>query len=219
MYNEDDFNAFLLRTIPYLNTERPSHSVGQRANLGREDGEPRAGSQIPPAWVSPPSERSGSDLGSSPLCAAFDGEDGVVQVPCVLGVERVVLLREAVRARRSIQRASTAGVRRQHVLQEVFLDYPRVFVHFAPLVSFLLLVVEQLGQEVDVFHSQAQDLVLAELFVGRVRGDELAELCEGSVHVLLPPPLPAVGENAADHLRVRTCNCNGTQLLAAPTGS
>lgn len=41
MYNEDDFNAFLLCTIPYLNTERPSHSVGQRANLSRADGEPK----------------------------------------------------------------------------------------------------------------------------------------------------------------------------------
>lgn len=41
MYNEDDFNAFLLRTIPYLNTERPSHLVGQRANMGRADGEPK----------------------------------------------------------------------------------------------------------------------------------------------------------------------------------
>lgn len=135
-----------------------------------------------------------------------------MQAPRVLRIQRLVLFREAVRARRSVQRASTAGVGRQHVLQEVFLDYPRVFVHFAPLVSFFLLVVEQLGQEVDVFHSQAQNLVLAEFFVGRVGGDELAQLCEGPVDVLLSPSLPAVGENATNHFRVGTCNANQAEL-------
>lgn len=136
----------------------------------------------------------------------------MVQAPRVLRIQRLVLLREAVRARRPVQGAPTAGVGRQHVLQEVFLDYPRVFVHLAPLVSFFLLVVEQLGQEVDVLHGQAQDLVLAEFLVGRVGGDELAQLREGAVDVLLPPPLPAVGENATDHLRVRTCKSNHAEL-------
>lgn len=138
----------------------------------------------------------------------------MVQAPRVLRIQRLVLFREAIWARRSIQRTSTARVGRQHVLQEVFLDYPRVFVHFSPLVSFFLLVVEQLGQEVDVFHSQAQNLVLAQFFVGRVGGDELAQLCEGPVDVLLSPSLPAVGENATNHFRVRTCNSKHAELGA-----
>lgn len=160
----------------------------------------------------------GAERGSSPLGVAFYGQDGVVQAPRVLRLQRLVLLREAVRARRPVQGAATARVGRQHVLQEVFLDYPRVFVHFAPLVPFFLLVVEQLGQEVDVLHGQAQDLILAEFFVGRVCGDELAQLREGAVDVLLPPPLPAVGEDATNHLRVRTCNANQAELGLKGTG-
>jgi hypothetical protein len=43
----------------------------------------------------------------------------------------------------------------------------------------------------------AQDLVLRELLVRRVGGDQLPELREGPAHVLLPPALPTVGEDLA----------------------
>lgn len=61
------------------------------------------------------------------------------------------------------------------------------------------LALQQLHQEVDVAHGQAQDLVLAELLLWRVRGDELAEFCKGSVDVVLAPALPRVGEHLPGH--------------------
>lgn len=61
------------------------------------------------------------------------------------------------------------------------------------------LALQQLHQEVDVAHGQAQDLVLAQLLLRRVGGDELAELCEGGVHVVLAPAFPGVGEHLPGH--------------------
>lgn len=61
------------------------------------------------------------------------------------------------------------------------------------------LALQQLHQEVDVAHGQAQDLILAQLLLWRVGGDELAELCEGGVHVVLAPALPGVGEHLPGH--------------------
>lgn len=119
------------------------------------------------------------------------------------------LFRVAVRAGCPVQGATTAGVRGQHVLQEFIWrcsapsattpstsPHRRVLAGFGPLAALLLLVIEQLGQEVDVLHGQAEDLILAELLVWGMRGDQLAELSEGPVYVLLPPSLPAVGEDA-----------------------
>lgn len=53
-------------------------------------------------------------------------------------------------------------------------------------------------EEIDVFYSESEDLVLRELLVGRMRGHEAAQLGEGSAHVLLPPALPRVGEDFPD---------------------
>lgn len=61
------------------------------------------------------------------------------------------------------------------------------------------LALQQLDQEVDVAHGQAQDLVLAQLLLRRVGGDELAELCKGGVDVVLAPALPRVGEHLSGH--------------------
>lgn len=61
------------------------------------------------------------------------------------------------------------------------------------------LALQQLHQEVDVAHGQAQDLVLAQLLLRRVGGDELAELSEGRVDVVLAPALPGVGEHLPGH--------------------
>lgn len=61
------------------------------------------------------------------------------------------------------------------------------------------LALQQLHQEVDVAHGQAQDLVLAQLLLRRVGGDELAELGEGRVDVVLAPALPRVGEHLPGH--------------------
>lgn len=57
------------------------------------------------------------------------------------------------------------------------------------------LALQQLHQEVDVAHGQPQDLVLAQLLLWWVGGDELAELGERPIDILLPPALPAVGED------------------------
>lgn len=67
------------------------------------------------------------------------------------------------------------------------------------------LVVEQSDQEVDVLHSQTKDLVLAELLVGWVCGNELSQLRESAVHVLLSPALAAVGEDTASDFLWRAC--------------
>lgn len=61
------------------------------------------------------------------------------------------------------------------------------------------LALQQLHQEVDVAHGQAQDLVLAQLLLRWVGGDELAELGEGRVDVVLAPALPRVGEHLPGH--------------------
>lgn len=61
------------------------------------------------------------------------------------------------------------------------------------------LALQQTRQEVDVAHGQPQDLVLAQLLLGRVRGDELAQLGEGAVDVVLAPALARVGEHLPGH--------------------
>ncbi len=61
------------------------------------------------------------------------------------------------------------------------------------------LALQQSHQEVDVAHGQPQDLVLAELFLGRVRGDEFPQLCEGCVDIMLAPALTCVGEHLPGH--------------------
>lgn len=61
------------------------------------------------------------------------------------------------------------------------------------------LALQQLNQEVDVAHGQAQDLVLAQLLLRRVGRDELAELGEGGVDVVLAPAFPGVGEHLPGH--------------------
>lgn len=68
------------------------------------------------------------------------------------------------------------------------------------------LALQQLHQEVNVAHGQTQDLVLAQLLLRRMGGDELAELCEGSVDVVLAPALPGVGEHLSGHGAEQGCN-------------
>lgn len=63
-----------------------------------------------------------------------------------------------------------------------------------------VLVLEEVGEEADVLHSQPEDLVLAELLVRRVRGDEFAELGERPVYILLPPAFTTISEDATDNL-------------------
>lgn len=135
------------------------------------------------------------------------------------------LLRVAVRAGCPIQGAAAAGVGGEHILQEVVWrrttpssptpsasPHHRVLARLGPLGALLLLVIEQLGQEVDVLHGQAEDLILAELLVWGMRGDQLAELSEGPIHILLPPSLPAVGENAPHNFGVGTWRIGGQGL-------
>lgn len=62
-----------------------------------------------------------------------------------------------------------------------------------------VLTLQQLHQEVDVAHGQTQDLVLAQLLLWWMGGDELAELGEGGVDVVLAPALPCVGEHLPGH--------------------
>lgn len=140
---------------------------------------------------------------------------------CVLGCQ---LFCVAVRAGSPIQGAATAGVGRQHILQEVVWrcttpsttsstnPHHGVLARLGSLSALLLLVIEQLGQEVDVLHGQAEDLILAELFVWGVRGDQLAELSEGPIHILLPPSLSAVGEDAPYDFGMGTWKARGQGL-------
>lgn len=117
---------------------------------------------------------------------------------------RVLVLGETIRTGVPIQQAPTAGVGGQHALEHLVPALedpgPRLAVH-AP--QHIILVAQQLGQEVDVLHGQSEDLVLAELLVRRVGGDELAELGECPVHVLLSPALAAVGEDPTHDFGLR----------------
>lgn len=67
-----------------------------------------------------------------------------------------------------------------------------------------MLVCRQPVQEADVPQGEAQDLVLAELPVRGVRGDETPQLGERSVDVLLPPAFPTVGGGPTDAPATRT---------------
>lgn len=101
-----------------------------------------------------------------------------------------------------VQKTPATGVAgRQHSLEELFPDQallsglvcPRPHNGGAGL-QHTFLVVQEFGQEVYVLHGQSEDLVLGELLVGRVSGDELAKLGEGTIHILLAPALTTVGE-------------------------
>lgn len=131
----------------------------------------------------------------------------------------------AVRAGCPIQGAATAGVGGQHILQEILwrctTASPRtssasphhgVLARLGPLGALFFLVIEQLGQEVDVLHGQAENLILTELLVWGVRGDQLAELSKGPIHILLPPSLPAVGEDAPYDFGMGTWRTRGPGL-------
>lgn len=63
-----------------------------------------------------------------------------------------------------------------------------------------ILVLQEVGEEADVLHSQPQDLILAQLLVRGVSGDEFAELRKSPVYVLLPPTFTTVSEDAAYNL-------------------
>lgn len=69
------------------------------------------------------------------------------------------------------------------------------------LAAFLIL--QHGAQQLDVPNGQSQDLVLAELLVGRVRGHEASQVGERAVHVLLTPAFAAVGEHPVDELATR----------------
>ena len=68
------------------------------------------------------------------------------------------------------------------------------------------LTLQQLHQEVDVAHGEPQDLVLAQLLLRGVRGDQLPQLGEGRVDVVLAPALPGVGEHLPGHGAAESCN-------------
>lgn len=80
------------------------------------------------------------------------------------------------------------------------------------------LALQQLHQEVDVAHGQTQDLVLAQLLLRGVSGDELAELGEGGVDVVLAPALPGVGEHLPGHGAEQSCNERATSSQWAGSG-
>lgn len=63
-----------------------------------------------------------------------------------------------------------------------------------------ILVLQEVGQEADVLHSEPQDFIFAQLLVWRVGRDEFAELRKCPVYILLPPTFPTVGEDATDNL-------------------
>lgn len=58
---------------------------------------------------------------------------------------------------------------------------------------------QDLDKEVDVSHGQPERLVLAQFFVWWVCGNEFPQLGKGAVDILLPPPLPGVGEDLPCH--------------------
>lgn len=59
---------------------------------------------------------------------------------------------------------------------------------------------QDLDQEVNISHCQAECFIFAQLFVWRVGRDELPQLGKGTVDVLLPPPLPGVCEDLPGHV-------------------
>lgn len=63
-----------------------------------------------------------------------------------------------------------------------------------------VLVLQEVGEEADVLHSKPQDLILAQLLVWGVSGDEFAKLCKCPVHVLLPPTFTTVSEDTTYNL-------------------
>ena len=127
------------------------------------------------------------------------GRDGQVSLH-----RRVLVLGETIRTVVPIQQAPTAGAGGHQALEQLVPALedpgPRRAVH-AP--QHIVLVAQQLGQEVDVLHGQSEDLVLAELLVRRVGGDERAELGERPVHVLLSPALAAVREDPTHDFGLR----------------
>lgn len=85
------------------------------------------------------------------------------------------------------------------ILLPALLTLRRAFTHLVTR-----LVIQQLDEEVDVLHGEAQDLVLAELLVRRVGRDEFAKLRERTIYVLLPPAFAAVSEDTPSQLLRRT---------------
>lgn len=61
------------------------------------------------------------------------------------------------------------------------------------------LVLQQCEQERDVTHGQSQDLVLAQLLLGRMSRDELPEFRKRRVNALLTPALAGVTEHLTGH--------------------
>lgn len=61
------------------------------------------------------------------------------------------------------------------------------------------LALQQLHQEVDVAHGQTQDLVLAQLLLRRMGGDEFTEFGKGGVDIVLAPTLPRIGKHLPGH--------------------
>lgn len=167
-----------------------------------------------PSW--PVLDGTNPSPGASPIRGRQQGR--VEAVGCVLGRW---LLCVAVRAGSPVQGTATAGVGGEHILQEVIRGcatpcptpsspYHWVLAGLGPLGALLLLVIKQLGQEVDVLHSQAKDLVLAELLVWGMRGNQLAQFGKRPIHILLPPSLPAVGEDSPHNFGVGTWRLEGT---------
>lgn len=62
------------------------------------------------------------------------------------------------------------------------------------------LLAQNLDQEVDIPHCQAERFIFAQLFVWRVSGDELPQLGKGTVDILLPPPFPGICEDLPGHV-------------------
>lgn len=62
-----------------------------------------------------------------------------------------------------------------------------------------VLALQQLHQEVDIAHGQAQDLILAQFLLWRMGRNELAELSKGRVDIVLAPALSCVGEYLSGH--------------------
>jgi len=58
----------------------------------------------------------------------------------------------------------------------------------------LFLPVEDTAEKFDVLDGQSQDLVLAELLLRRVSGNQLAKFSERTAHVLLAPAFTTVAE-------------------------